>query len=82
MPDVEWTTDWPRKPGFFWFYGERWKGLQDEMSLYCVEALRKKSGGKLIYATTGSPIEKRQVGACRWAKIEPPTLPTDLVSNG
>lgn len=70
---MEWSKEWPSKPGWYWFYGQQFKGEENELK--AVEVFISGSNKPVVSAGSHF-IFKSEVGDCRWLPIEKPSLPT------
>ena len=69
---MKWTSEWPEKKGYYWFYGYRWYG-ETKKELIFVE-VRKTSNG-FIYVGAGQFIYKSEVEEPLFQKVILPELP-------
>ena len=73
-----WTSDWPRKSGFYWFYGKCFRdrvGALDRKSEMFFVKVRKISNG-FAYVTDGHFIGKEEGAVGQWTPAEVPNPPT------
>jgi hypothetical protein len=75
---AKWTKTWPKKNGFYWFYGWRFgkyndfvTGKPEEPEISFVE-VRKVSNG-FLHITNGYTLEEDADGM--WLKVNLPELP-------
>ncbi len=77
-PQVEWTTEWPTGPGWYWFYGV-WRVVGEcRPSLRLVHA--DDTFERLYLHSDRVTLYKGHVGPHRWAKAtlpEPPDLESE-----
>jgi len=73
----KWSTKYPKKEGFYWFYGYRFGkvscGKPETPELYCVK-VRKISNG-FLYVINGTVLDKSEVEEPHFLKLETPELP-------
>lgn len=59
---TEWTKEWPTEPGWYWFYGQKFRGWNDDgdPQLYMVIVHKTRNGvacvvdGHFMYAQEGA----------------------------
>ena len=78
----DWTSEWPTEPGYYWFYGRRWRS-SDCNDFYLVGV--HELGGDVVYVQAeprcleieaGGPfIYKDTVGLGWWQKVQFPDAP-------
>jgi hypothetical protein len=75
----EWTKEWPRKEGEYWFYGWLWgdtknfDGKPKDPQLEYVAVT--KIPNSIVYVTQGALIYKSEKHIGLWSPIELPELP-------
>ena len=72
--ELEWTIEWPTKPGQYWFYGFRWKDRDRPPKFYYV-SVRKIANG-FAYVEGHAFMYKAEKDYGVWAQVELPVLPS------
>ena len=71
----QWLDEWPKEPGYYWFYGKRFgKG---EPKLCYVEVHRTSVKSVPSYVTHGHFMYKQEGCTGKWQKVVLPELPED-----
>lgn len=68
---MEWTRDWPDREGWYWFWGERFKGNRDDAELCAVKVV--KFGNEITCIADGHFLYKGDVGECFFTIMHTPT---------
>ena len=70
-----WCKDWPKKKGWYWFYGTRFRPMPgDSPELSAVE-VRSVRGGGNVYITRGHFLYKSEGAMGLWCIAIIPPLP-------
>lgn len=77
---VEWSKEWPKEPGFYWFYGFRFQNSKDPELQLARFFASGPDGRQLVGVDRSGFIYDSELGLRRWAKAETPELP-DLEAN-
>ena len=70
--DIAWV-DWPTEPGFYWFYGKRFKG-HDEPEFNLARAFAIRSG-RIMVVCESAFMYKEEYGGGHFTRITPPPAP-------
>lgn len=75
---MEWTTDWPTIPGWYWFYGDPYAKASNKatikVELYPVKVVKIANG--VSYISNGSFVYKREAAeGGLWQPMQLPELP-------
>ena len=77
-PDIAWTTEWPTEPGWYWFFGFRFKSRDRPPELATVRVHKTMKG---VARVGGASFMYRGEGDHGvWAKLdtpEPPSIPRE-----
>ena len=75
MMKMNWTKEWPKTPGSYWFYGWRFGSwIKDhDPELSYVEV--RKTMNSIAYITSGHLLYKSEGARGFWKKCELPELP-------
>ncbi len=73
----QWTTEWPKETGLFWFYGYRYGkiscGNKCKPELMLVKAQKIQNG--FMYLADGNFMFKRETEEAHFLKAELPKIP-------
>ena len=70
---MNWTTEWPTRPGHYWLYGWRFRDRGKPARFHHVEVQKLQRG--LVYLTNGYCLYKVQGAGGIWQPVEFPELP-------
>lgn len=70
---VNWTKEWPRTAGRYWFYGIRYKN-SDRREIFTVNVMIC-SNGVPVYVCEGQFLYKQEGAEGYFAPMEEPELP-------
>ena len=70
--ETPWSRDWPKEPGFYWFYGRAWPGAPLSMELAEVFL---SANGHSVYICRGAFINKLEGADGFWTKATLPDPP-------
>ena len=76
---VEWTQEWPKEPGYYWFYGRRFRTThlkQEDNSIYFVEVFIS-SNKSPVYICSGNFLSKGGGAEGWWTRAELPDPPKE-----
>ncbi len=77
MPKNEWTSDWPTKPGWYWFYGQKYGEVERSMSTIRV---RRAMNG--VYRVIDGHFMYQQEGhRGMFQRIPTPVVPTEIAGG-
>ncbi len=80
---VNWTTEWPTEPGFYWFYGYPSKWGLAEIVTWRVRTRRVNHTSPLVAQGENELyITAETVGPHRWAKAQLPEPPEGFEGGG
>lgn len=68
----EWTKEFPKESGLYWFYGDRWN--DGDFELQCVEVIKLDKGGMRVVAD-GNFMFKSELGEFWFKSIDKIELP-------
>ena len=68
----KWTKTFPKKEGWYWFYGYRFK--RETEKEYCIVQVRKISNG-FMYICNGNFMFKKETGEGKFIPAILPELP-------
>lgn len=74
---MNWTSEWPTTPGYYWFYGWCWPGWRHERisKLLYVEA--KRTSNRIAYVTEGHFLYRAEGAEGVWQPVQAPELPEE-----
>lgn len=75
---TEWTEDWPRERGWYWFYGQTSKMMWDRMPEYLPVEVWHDATGKPTYVGGGLSLYKSEGARGLWRPMVMPTPPANL----
>ncbi len=80
MPVRKWTKEWPKKEGYYWFYGYRYGRISCSTSCdpeYCLVDVRKCANG-MMFTTNGQFLFKSEPEEAHFQKVDLPELPPNF----
>lgn len=69
-----WSPSWPTKPGWYWFYGKRFR-LSDKDEFHPVEVHGTADPGVMAYVTRGHFLHPEEGATGLWLPMQTPELP-------
>ena len=76
---MKWTKEWPTEPGYYWFYGRRFRTIhlkQEANSTYFVEVFIS-SNKSPVYICSGNFLSKGEEAEGWWTRAELPDPPKE-----
>lgn len=74
-PTPSWSPEWPTEPGWYWFYGKRFRS-SDKDELHPVQVYGTASPDVKCYAA-GSAFIYEESATGLWLPLETPELPEE-----
>jgi hypothetical protein len=80
----QWTTDFPTKPGWYWFYGYRYGRIScgyEETPRLMTVMVSKSGSNDLMYVANGNFMYESEVEDAHFKKLDAPALTAKVLNK-